>query len=121
MRRAGSQASITLLRHVWLLALVLGACRHACPDAPARALRRPPAAFGPRVLVIAPHPDDETIAAEGLIAATVRDGGDVHVVVVTDGEAGVNRTRAANLGAAREAETRAVLATLGVPDTAVGF
>ena len=121
MRASRSQGSMTPLRLLWLVAVALCACRNACPTAPARALHRPPTSFGPRVLVVAPHPDDETIAAEGLIAATVRDGGDVHVVVVTDGEAGVNRTRVANLGAARETETRAALATVGVQDDAVDF
>lgn len=40
------------------------------------------------VLVLAPHPDDESIGCGGLIALHRRQGDDVHVVVATDGQAG---------------------------------
>ncbi|MBE3589574.1 MAG: PIG-L family deacetylase [Firmicutes bacterium] len=39
-----------------------------------------------RLLVIAPHPDDETLGAGGLIQRTLAAGGQVHVVVVTAGD-----------------------------------
>src|SRR5262245_30184806 len=45
----------------------------------------PPA--GP-VLVVAPHPDDETIGCGATLALHARRGDTVHVVVVTDGELG---------------------------------
>jgi len=38
-----------------------------------------------RLLVFAPHPDDETIACGGCVARAAASGGDVHVIVVTDG------------------------------------
>ena len=41
----------------------------------------------PALLVIAPHPDDETLGFAGLIDAYVRAGKPVSVVVVTDGDA----------------------------------
>jgi len=41
-----------------------------------------------RVVVIAPHPDDETIGCGGTLALHRRRGDDVHLVVVTDGDAG---------------------------------
>ena len=44
---------------------------------------QPPAAS---LLVIAPHPDDETLAVGGLIAAQRAKGLEVVVVAVTDGE-----------------------------------
>jgi LmbE family N-acetylglucosaminyl deacetylase len=40
----------------------------------------------PRVVVFAPHPDDETIAVGGLIARLVQQGAAVHVVFITNGD-----------------------------------
>jgi len=39
-----------------------------------------------RAMIIAPHPDDDVIAAGGLIQRIVAGGGEVSVVYVTDGE-----------------------------------
>lgn len=39
-----------------------------------------------RVLVFAPHPDDETLASAGLIQDTMRYGGEVKVVIITNGD-----------------------------------
>jgi len=50
--------------------------------------------LGARLLVLAPHPDDEVLGAAGMIEAAVRRGADVRVVVATDGEAGPDRLRA---------------------------
>src|SRR5215510_6730773 len=41
---------------------------------------------GARLLVVAPHPDDEVIAAAGLIQRVHAAGGEVRVVYLTDGE-----------------------------------
>ena len=38
-----------------------------------------------RVLVLAPHPDDEIFGCAGTIASHLRQGTRVHVVVLTDG------------------------------------
>lgn len=61
---------------------------------------------GERLLILAPHPDDEVIGCGGLVALHLRDGRPVHVVVATDGAQ-------AGDGAQREAESRAALALLG--------
>src|SRR5258706_5483118 len=61
---------------------------------------------GERLLVLAPHPDDEVIGCGGLVALHLRDGRPVHVVVATDGAQ-------AGDGAQREAESRAALSLLG--------
>jgi len=74
------------------------------------------------VLVVAAHPDDETLGAGGLIAECERRGTPVTVVVVTDGgaapaEAGSVARRSAELRAAMAAlAPRARLFELGVPD-----
>ena len=39
-----------------------------------------------RLLVLAPHPDDEALGAAGLIARVANGGGAVHVVLLTSGD-----------------------------------
>ena len=72
---------------------------HAIPYEPAR-LR------GERLLVLAPHPDDEVIACGGLVAQHIRERRTVRVVVATDGAQ-------AGDAALREEESRRALDLLG--------
>ena len=68
-----------------------------------------------RVVIIAAHPDDETLGAGGLIAAASQMGIPVEVVVVTDGGASHPDSpthRPEQLVAARAAEVRAAVAVL---------
>lgn len=65
---------------------------------------------GERLLVVAPHPDDEAIGCGGLIAMHAREGRVVRVIVVSDGAEGSADA------AARERETLAGLEVLGVSD-----
>ncbi|MCO6383343.1 PIG-L deacetylase family protein [Oceanicola sp. 502str15] len=83
----------------------------------AAAAAAPPIALGELtgtgdVLMLAPHPDDETLAAGAALAATWRSGRRAHVAVVTDGSRShPNSARypAASLAALRRREvTRAV-------------
>lgn len=39
-----------------------------------------------RILIIAPHPDDETISSAGIIQKAVQNGDEVRVVIVTNGD-----------------------------------
>lgn len=67
------------------------------------------------LLVVAAHPDDETLGAGGLIARAHARGLRVHVVVATDGEASHPRsptTSATSLGRRRRAEAEAALRVL---------
>lgn len=68
-------------------------------------------------LVLAPHPDDESLGCGGLIARAVAEGRAPLVVVLTDG-AGSHPGSAAypgpRLAAVREAETVAAVAQLGL-------
>ncbi|MGU3409941.1 PIG-L family deacetylase [Microbacterium sp. M1A1_1b] len=80
------------------------------------------------VLVVAPHPDDETLGAGGLIAVAADAGLPVHVVLATLGEGShpdSPTTTPSELAATRAAEFRDALATLhpsvtaeplGIPD-----
>lgn len=77
---------------------------------------------GERLLVLAPHPDDEVIACGGLIALHLREGRTVRVVIATDGAA------QGGDAALREEESRRGVARLGAaeveflrfPDRALG-
>ena len=70
-----------------------------------------------RVRVVAPHPDDETLACGGLLHAAARAGLDVLLVAVTDGEACYPDDTAwtrARLRVQRMNELADALAALGV-------
>lgn len=68
-------------------------------------------------VVIAPHPDDETLGAGGLIAYQCQRGLPVTVVAVTDGEAAY--PGATNLATIRKAEQENALAVLGVHPSSI--
>jgi len=61
---------------------------------------------GERLLVLAPHPDDEVIGCGGLVALHLRDGRQVRVVIVTDGAEAGNAE-------VREDESQRALSVLG--------
>ena len=65
-------------------------------------------------LVLAPHPDDETLGAGGLIAKLRRAGVPVTIVAITDGEHAYADTP--NLGDIRVLEQTEALRRLGVPE-----
>src|SRR5262245_10454423 len=80
-----------------------------------------------RVLVLAPHPDDESLGCGGTMALLAEDGAEVRALIATDGEA----TRGAALAPEQIAERRRAEATeagravgatvdfLGLPDGAL--
>jgi len=70
------------------------------------------------IVIIAPHPDDETLGCGGLIALLASQDAAVHVIILTDGEAshvGHPALTAAQVGPARRQEARAALTILGGP------
>lgn len=82
--------------------------------------------FGDTVLLIAPHPDDETLAPGGLVSELRAKGSRVRVVVLTSGDgyepaAGVLATGSLTpevfreLGRLRHTESDSALAIFGVP------
>jgi LmbE family N-acetylglucosaminyl deacetylase len=81
------------------------------------------ATFGP-TLVVAPHPDDESLGCGGTIALLARAGLPVHVLFVSDGT-GSHRDSPTfppeRLRALREAEAREALSRLGLTGEAAIF
>jgi N-acetyl-1-D-myo-inositol-2-amino-2-deoxy-alpha-D-glucopyranoside deacetylase len=82
--------------------------------------------LGARVLVIAPHPDDEVIAPGGLTATAIASGATVRTIVVTAGDGFKKAARLISggplspkvfreLGTLRYPETQASFEALGVP------
>src|SRR5687768_14495727 len=67
-----------------------------------------------RVLVISPHPDDESIGCGGTVRKHVTDGDEVHVVFLTSGEKGGHGRAEARTLALREREGAAAQQILGV-------
>lgn len=85
-----------------------------------------PGGFPPRgpILVVAPHPDDESLGCGGLIAASTRNGERVHTIFVTDGGASHRNSASwtrARLAACREEEASEALSRLGAAPSARSF
>jgi len=84
-------------------------------------------------MVLAPHPDDDVIAAGGLIQRVLESGGEIAVVVVTDGENNpwpqrvlerkifLSKADRATWGAMRRREALCSLARLGVGERSAIF
>ena len=124
MRTILSRMLVTAL--VAALVLVVGVS--VLPGAPMPGAGDRARLVGPRLLVIAPHPDDETIGTGGAIAAARRLGWHVTVVLVTNGDGFVEALRKRGgpepspeamrqLGLRRAEESRRGTSALGVePD-----
>src|SRR5438128_10976423 len=104
----------------------------------ARAEQQPPLlamSFSPatRLLVVSPHPDDETLGAGGLIQRVLHAGGAVKVVFMTSGDGfpvGVTLARHVQhpqaqdyreYGRLRQEQAKQALAILGVSTKKVAF
>ena len=86
-----------------------------------------------RLLVIAPHPDDETLAAGGIIQQALASGTDVKVIVVTNGDGQVLAPLALHMdllprpkdyiadGKQRQVETQNSLKILGLSSNSISF
>lgn len=76
------------------------------------------------VLVVAPHPDDETLGCGGLIAEALQRGLTVHTLFVTDGAASHPASKQwprRRLAGLRELEACEALRRLGAGDTSCTF
>jgi LmbE family N-acetylglucosaminyl deacetylase len=76
------------------------------------------------VLVLAPHPDDESLGCGGLLAACQEYGLDAYVMVLTDGCGSHPRSREyppARLATTRASEARSAIRALGLDDDRIEF
>jgi LmbE family N-acetylglucosaminyl deacetylase len=73
---------------------------------------------GRQVLIVAPHPDDETLGLGGLIHEWIQQGIDIRVLIVSDGGASHRHSRLVDM---RKAEALAAAAVLGVSSDHVYF
>ena len=72
-------------------------------------------------IVLAPHPDDETLGCGGLIARKRASGADVTIVFLTDGAGSHAAVAQADLTATRRLEATAATTILGVPPEHIWF
>ncbi|WP_051063195.1 PIG-L deacetylase family protein [Ilumatobacter nonamiensis] len=72
-----------------------------------------------RTIVLAPHPDDESLSSGGLVALQRARGLEVVVVAVTDGEAAYDPDGDDHLASRRRAEQCSALRVLGVDQSAI--
>lgn len=70
-----------------------------------------------RILVFAPHPDDDILGCGGSMAWHVHHGEQVKIVYLTSGESGSVDISKTALGELRESEARAAASVLGVEET----
>ena len=76
------------------------------------------------ILIVAPHPDDETLGCAGLISDAIKLGNDVRIAVVTDGARSHPRSRTHSRDRLRElrrCETVEAAAVLGVAPSNISF
>jgi LmbE family N-acetylglucosaminyl deacetylase len=102
--------------------MTVGAVLQAMRALPLRSLEA--IAGSGRVLILAPHPDDESLGCGGLIAACCEAGRPPFVLVLTDGAGSHPGSRShppARLRATREAEARRALAALGLGPDHIAF
>ncbi len=81
------------------------------------------ATFGATV-VVAPHPDDESLGCGGLLALLATFGNSAHVIVMTDGARSHPNSHSypgTRLAAVREREMLDALSALGLPSAAAHF
>jgi len=128
MIRRGTPLNILVIATLVVLGMAVSwaAVAAICAAAVSTATPMRAGDLGRRVLVIAPHPDDETLATGGTIHHLVAEGAQVKVVIVTAGDSYRNaaarigggttdKSAYLKLGEVRHQESLAAAARLGLP------
>lgn len=86
-----------------------------------------------RVLILAPHPDDESLGTGGIIQRALKTGADIKVLYLTNGEHNqfafvvhekrlvIKQSALIKMGEMRQAEAKAAMKFLGVPEEKLIF
>ena len=118
-----------MFRHRTLALLTIAALAPLAAPAVTPTGGLPPIDAKTSLLVVSPHPDDETLCCAGVMERVVEAGGRVSVVWITSGDGSelsmlvvekslfATRDKARDLAARRMQEARAATALLGVPRT----
>lgn len=75
----------------------------------------------PKILIVAPHLDDEVLGCGGSICAHVSAGRSVSVLYLTSGEYASSTANSEKTKSKREAEAKRAMKRLGVPEDALQF
>jgi len=81
-------------------------------------ITKPP---GARILVIAPHPDDESLGCGGTLLLHKQLGHEVRVVFLTDGEKGIRKVPAKQVRSIRRQEAHQAASILHIPEDHLDF
>lgn len=81
-------------------------------------ITKPP---GSRILVIAPHPDDETLGCGGTLLLHKRLEHEVRIVFLTDGERGIRKVAASEVRPLRQQEARDAASAMHIPEDHLDF
>ncbi|WP_270180119.1 PIG-L deacetylase family protein [Alkalihalobacillus sp. CinArs1] len=76
---------------------------------------------GERMLVLAPHVDDEIIGCGGAILQSLEEGKEVHIAFLTDGRNKGSKDNAEDIIAERKEEAIDVARSIGVPEEHIHF
>ncbi len=123
----GARARACILALLAAAPGLAGASAAPVPGGPAAATGIPPIDAGTSLLVVSPHPDDETLCCAGVIRRVLAAGGRASIVWLTSGDGSeldsifiekslrVHPDKMRDLAARRMREARAAAAVLGVP------
>ena len=128
-KTTGVLGNMSAKRDLWLRPLPnlgerMDRCKYLLANPESLPLRDLGAIDRQRVVVVAPHPDDETLGCGGAISLLIAKGYQVKVLIVSDGTGSHPNSQkypALALQAIRSQETIAALAILGVKPEAITF